>query len=119
MTEIPLSASESLLEIRVLGVAGDPPEVRAAREACYDMWSAKQPPEDTEVLQYQQEGLASRSVKVSLVARGQDATSGARGDDNRLRQFWAGWRDFLGVGSNEFPVDGAPAPWAKDTPGAV
>jgi phenylpropionate dioxygenase-like ring-hydroxylating dioxygenase large terminal subunit len=100
MTVIPLSASASVLEIRVLGVAGDSAEVRAARRACYDLWSAKQPPEDTEILQYQQQGLASRSVRVSLVARGADATGGTRGDDNRLRQFWAGWRAYMGVDGN-------------------
>lgn len=103
MTEIPISAGESVLEIKVFAVAGDSPEVRAARTACYDMWSAKQPPEDTEVLQYQQVGLSSRSVRVSLVARGQDATSGSRGDDNRLRQFWAGWRDLMDLPFNEVP----------------
>lgn len=108
MTVTPLSAAASVLEIRVLGAAGDPPEVRRARQACYDLWSAKQPPEDTEVLQYQQQGLASRSVRVSLVARGADATSGTRGDDNRLRQFWAGWRAYMGTtGNDASPAVGA------------
>lgn len=105
MTVTPLSAAASTLEIRVLGVAGDSPEVRRARRACYDLWSAKQPPEDTAVLQHQQEGLASRSVRVSLVARGADATEGTRGDDNRLRQFWAGWRAYMGLTTNEVPAD--------------
>jgi phenylpropionate dioxygenase-like ring-hydroxylating dioxygenase large terminal subunit len=107
MTVTPLSAAASTLEIRVLGVAGEPPEVRRARQACYDLWSARQPPEDVEVLQYQQQGLASRSVQVSLVARGGDATAGRRGDDNRLRQFWAGWRAYMGVTANEVPPDPA------------
>lgn len=104
MTVVPRTAEETVLEIRVLGVKGDPPEVRASRKACFDLWSARQPPEDIEVLQYQQEGLRSHTVKVSLVGRGQDASSGLRGDDNRLRQFWVGWRHYMGLAQNEFPL---------------
>lgn len=100
LTEIPISATESILEIRALGVVGDSEAVRACRSAAFDVWLSMQPPQDVPVLQWQQEGLLSRTVRTSLIARGADATTGRRGDDNRLRQFWTGWRQHMGMSAN-------------------
>lgn len=100
LTEIPISPTESVLEIRALGIVGDSPDVRSTRSAAFDIWLAMQPPQDVPVLEWQQEGLESRTVRTSIIARGPDARSGRRGDDNRLRQFWEGWRHYMRVDSN-------------------
>ena len=48
----------------------------------------------------QQQGVASSAVRYSIIARGADATTGTRGDDNRLRGWWSAWRAAMGVDIN-------------------
>jgi hypothetical protein len=59
--------------------------------------------EDLPVLMRQRAGLDNWAVPYSLIARGANATEGTRGDDNRLRQWWQYWRDYVGVDTNRSP----------------
>ncbi len=101
--QVPLSHEASRYEVRILGLADDGPEARAARELSYRTWLATQQPEDRQVMELQQRGLRSRGVRTSIIARGADAPSGLRGDDNRLRQFWQVWRTLMGLPTNAVP----------------
>lgn len=103
MSQTPLNHEESLFEVRVLGVAGDNVEQRASRERSWEVWLQTQQPEDRLIMEAQQRGLVSRSMRVSLIARGEPATAGVRGDDNRLRQFWEPWRAMMGLSENKLP----------------
>ena len=92
---------ESVLESRLLGLVGDSEEMRAIRRKSWDTWFGDPVSlEDKPVLEGQQRGLLSRGVTTSLIARGSPATTGTRGDDNRLRHFWARWRHLMGTSSN-------------------
>jgi hypothetical protein len=92
---------DCLFESRVLGVAGDSEEVRGIRRKSWEVWFNNPVSlEDKPILENQQRGLQSRGVTTSLIARGPDSLTGIRGDDNRLRQFWARWRQLMGMPGN-------------------
>jgi phenylpropionate dioxygenase-like ring-hydroxylating dioxygenase large terminal subunit len=103
LSQIPVSHDETLYEVRALGLVGDTPEQRECRRLGFDVWLRSQQPEDRAAMERQQRGLRSRSVRTSLIARGADATTGIRGDDNRLRQFWHVWRSMMGAEANALP----------------
>jgi methanesulfonate monooxygenase large subunit len=89
------------MENRTLGLVGDSPDVRAARRLSQEVWFANPVRrEDYPIFARQQRGVTSRKVRHSLIARGADATTGTRGDDNRLRHFWGEWRRLMGTRSN-------------------
>lgn len=100
LSQVPLTHDTTRYEVRVLGLADDDVEQRAVRQLSYETWLATQQPEDQAIMELQQRGLRSRSVRTSVIARGADALSGVRGDDNRLRQFWDTWREYMGVDAN-------------------
>ncbi len=100
LSQIPMRHDHTLYEVRVLGLKGDSDEQRACRRLAFDTWLQTQQPEDKEAMENQQRGLASRSVRESVIARGAEATTGMRGDDNRLRQFWTTWRAMMGLDRN-------------------
>lgn len=90
-----------VMENRTLGLAGDTPEMLRARRLNSHYWVTDRVQfEDYPVFRSQQNGVTSRKVRYSIIARGADGTTGTRGDDNRLRQFWAEWRRLLGVRFN-------------------
>lgn len=101
------SVAELAFEERLLGVKGEPVDVRERRSAGQEafLWNALEL-EDFPIFAAQQEGVTSRGVAHSIIARGQDAISGMRGDDNRLRHFWKQWRLMMGVERNSYG-DGA------------
>ena len=101
--QVPVSHDETWFEVRVYGLAGDSDEQRAVRRLSFDVWLASQQPEDRYIMEQQQKGLRSRGVRTSVIARGADATTGVRGDDNRLRQFWQIWRAHMGLDANAVP----------------
>lgn len=101
--QTPLSHDQTLFGVRVLGVVGDSPEERASRQRSIDVWLRTQWPEDKCVMEAQQRGLRSKGMRTSLIARGQEAVEGTRGDDNRLRQFWQAWREMMGEPENCVP----------------
>jgi hypothetical protein len=90
-----------LLENRSLGVVGDTEEIKAVRRLSQRVWfSDPVEQEDFPIFALQQRGVSSRKVRESIIARGHDALTGTRGDDNRLRHFWVEWRALLGVSGN-------------------
>jgi hypothetical protein len=94
-------ATEVTLENRTLGLAGDTDEMRKARAVSQRAWFADPlENEDYPIFLIQQRGVVSRKVRYSVIARGADAMTGTRGDDNRLRHFWVEWRRLMGVGAN-------------------
>jgi len=104
LSQIPLTHDETRYEVRVLGLMGDSEEQRACRRLAFETWLQTQQPEDKEAMENQQRGLVSRSVRTSVIARGAEATTGIRGDDNRLRQFWQVWRGMMGLATNAVPA---------------
>jgi phenylpropionate dioxygenase-like ring-hydroxylating dioxygenase large terminal subunit len=93
--------TQTVLENRTLGLVDDTDEMRAARARSQRAWfSDPLEEEDYPIFMVQQRGVSSRKVRSSVIARGSDATSGTRGDDNRLRHFWGEWRRLLGVAGN-------------------
>ncbi len=91
-----LGARSVVMESRVLGLAGDSQDVREIRALGHTTWFLNPIElEDVPVFVAQQEGLASRGVPFSIIARGDDRTTGTRGDDNRLRQWWGRWREMM------------------------
>lgn len=103
LSQVPLGHDETRFEVRVLGLAGDTAEQRARRRVAFQTWLQSQQPEDRAAMENQQRGLVSRSVRSSVIARGAEATTGVRGDDNRLRQFWDLWRGMMDLPSNAVP----------------
>jgi hypothetical protein len=98
---IPLGVEESVLESRVLGLRGDSEDVRALRMLSWETWFNNPVQyEDHPIFEIQQRGLRGGAVRYSFIGRGADATRGTRGDDNRLRHFWAAWRQYMGVERN-------------------
>jgi methanesulfonate monooxygenase large subunit len=94
-------ATELTFEERLLGVEGESDEVRERRSAGQEafLWDALER-EDFPIFLGQQEGVMSRGVTQSIIARGADTLTGMRGDDNRLRHFWRQWRSMMGVEQN-------------------
>ncbi|HEY7062862.1 MAG TPA: aromatic ring-hydroxylating dioxygenase subunit alpha [Chloroflexota bacterium] len=100
-SQIPVTVEESVLESRVLGLRGDTDAVRALRRLSWEAWiNGPLSTEDHPIFELQQRGLHGKGVRHSFIGRGVDATTGTRGDDNRLRQFWAAWRQYMGVERN-------------------
>ncbi len=97
----PLDATQTRMESRALGLVGDDDEVRADRLATWERWvNRANRDEDVPILERQQRGLRSRGVPFILMNRGSANPEGVRGDDNRLRHFWARWRAQLGTTCN-------------------
>jgi methanesulfonate monooxygenase large subunit len=98
------SVEHSVMESRVLGLRGDTEAQRDLRLLSWDTWTnGPLTDEDHPVFEQQQRGLRGKGVRWSFIGRGAEATSGTRGDDNRLRQFWATWREYMGVDENSVP----------------
>ena len=93
-----------LFEERLLGIKGETPDVTERRSAGQEafLWDALDK-EDFPIFLSQQEGVTSRGVRQSIIARGVDTPTGLRGDDNRLRQFWRQWRAMMDVDANSYP----------------
>lgn len=90
-----------VFENRTLGLVDDDAQIKAIRQYSQRIWFADPVElEDVPVFYAQQHGVASRKVRYSVIARGEDARSGTRGDDNRLREFWVQWRQMMGVDVN-------------------
>lgn len=104
--QIPVSAEETWFETRYAYVAGDSDEQIDVRRKHWRMYWAEDGgnlPEDWEAWEAQQIGAHSIGVRYSLLSRGEVAEEGMRGDDNRVRSFWAQWRAYLGTSENAPP----------------
>jgi phenylpropionate dioxygenase-like ring-hydroxylating dioxygenase large terminal subunit len=101
-----LGTSAVLMESRVLGVVGDTQDVRDIRALGHATWFLNPVElEDAPIFIGQQAGVAAQGVRYSVIARGADATTGTRGDDNRLRQWWTAWRQAMGVEINSLALE--------------
>lgn len=96
-----LGPTEVVAENRTLGLASDDEETKRLRRLSQEAWFRNPVElEDRPVFAAQQAGVASRFVSHSVIARGQKAMEGTRGDDNRLRHFWVTWRELMGTTTN-------------------
>ncbi len=103
-SSVPEAIDRTVVTRRIFGVVGDDEAKRKVRMAAADATAlASYEDEDVPVLMRQRIGLANWTVPYSLIARGQPATEGTRGDDNRLRQWWQFWRNYVGASSNTSP----------------
>ncbi len=103
-SSMPKGLDRTVVTRRIFGVVGDDDAKRKVRMAGAKATAlASYEDEDVPVLMRQRTGLANWTVPYSLIARGQPATEGTRGDDNRLRQWWQSWRDYVGAPSNASP----------------
>lgn len=94
------------IENRTLGLVGDSEDVRAIRELGHATWFLDPVElEDYPIFVGQQEGVAAKGVRYSVIARGADTATGTRGDDNRLRQWWAAWRAAMQVEINSLDAE--------------
>jgi len=106
--QIPVSPGETIVEVRAGGLKSDTEEIRDIREKHWELyWSQTSGnlPEDWVAWEAQQQGAVSIGVRYSILARGEPATEGLRGDDNRIRDFWKEWRRCMGATSNAPPDD--------------
>lgn len=107
--QIPVDADNTLIEFRAGGVKGDSDEVARIRQSHWDLyWSHERGnlPEDWVAYEAQQRGVRSIGARYSLLARGEPADEGLRGDDNRIRAFWHEWRRLMRVAENAPSADG-------------
>ncbi|GAA5190379.1 aromatic ring-hydroxylating dioxygenase subunit alpha [Rugosimonospora acidiphila] len=103
-SSVPEGIDRTVVTRRIFGVVGDDEAKRKIRMAAAEATAlASYGDEDVPVLMRQRAGLANWTVPHSLIARGQPATEGTRGDDNRLRQWWQYWRDYVGATTNVSP----------------
>jgi methanesulfonate monooxygenase large subunit len=103
-SSVPKSVDLTVVTRRIFGVVGDDDERRKVRMLSADATSlSSYEHEDMPVLMRQRAGLDNWAVPYSLIARGANATEGTRGDDNRLRQWWQYWRNYVGVDTNRSP----------------
>jgi hypothetical protein len=95
------SPTQLTFEERLLGIKDETPDVTERRSMGQEafLWAALNK-EDFPIFLSQQEGVSSRAVRHSIIARGQESTTGLRGDDNRLRHFWRQWRKMMDVQEN-------------------
>jgi methanesulfonate monooxygenase large subunit len=105
-TQRTVAMDRVILENRTLGLAGDDEEVTRIRRLSQETWFQNPVElEDLPIFVAQQEGITSPHVRYSVIARGQDAMTGTRGDDNRLRHFWTQWRELMDVDTNSLEPD--------------
>lgn len=103
-SSVPEAPDRTVVTRRIFGVVGDDEAKRKIRLAAAEATAlASYEDEDMPVLMRQGAGLANWTVPYSLIARGQPATEGTRGDDNRLRQWWEFWRHYVGAKTNKSP----------------
>lgn len=103
-SSVPKGRDQTLVTRRIFGVVGDDEARRKVRlAAAQAMALGSYEDEDMPVLISQAQGLSNWTVPYSLIARGPHATTGTRGDDNRLRQWWTYWREHVGAERNQSP----------------
>jgi methanesulfonate monooxygenase large subunit len=104
--QIPIGPDETVIEFRAGGIEGDDAAVSAVRDAHWNVyWSDGEGnlAEDWAAYEAQQRGVGNAGMRYSLLARGEPATEGLRGDDNRIRGFWHEWRGYMGADTNAPP----------------
>lgn len=101
-----LGPEEIVMRNLTLGLADDTEKILEIRKLSQETWFSNPVElEDWPVFVAQQAGVRSRGIRYSVIARGEEATEGRRGDDNRLRHFWVEWRRLMGVEANSIEPD--------------
>jgi hypothetical protein len=101
--QIPISPTETVVEIRAGGLVADSDEVKSIRRKHWELYWSEETgniPEDWAAWEAQQVGVSSVGVRYSILARGNPGNEGLRGDDNRIRAFWQAWRGYMGAKAN-------------------
>ena len=101
--QMPLGPEETVIETRHVFLTKDTPELKTLRDQHWMLYwalDAGNLPEDWDAWEAQQRGVQSSAVRYSLLARGEPADHGLRGDDNRIRDFWKEWRRLTGAKAN-------------------
>jgi phenylpropionate dioxygenase-like ring-hydroxylating dioxygenase large terminal subunit len=104
--QIPISPEKTVFETRHVFLKSDTPEIKELRRQHWMLYWAQDSgnlPEDWEAWEAQQRGVQSIGARYSLLARGEPANEGLRGDDNRIRSFWKEWRGSMGTTANAPP----------------
>jgi phenylpropionate dioxygenase-like ring-hydroxylating dioxygenase large terminal subunit len=104
--QIPVTPDKTIFETRHVFLDSDTPELRELRDHHWMLYWAENSgnlPEDWDAWLAQQRGVQSVGVRYSLLARGEPANQGLRGDDNRIRSFWKEWRGCMGTSVNAPP----------------
>jgi phenylpropionate dioxygenase-like ring-hydroxylating dioxygenase large terminal subunit len=104
--QVALSPGETLLETRCAYLKSDSEAVKDIRRKHWMMYWAQDAGnlcEDWAAWEAQQRGVQSIGARYSLIARGEAAEQGLRGDDNRIRSFWKEWRHCMGTSANAPP----------------
>lgn len=113
-THTVVAPDRTIVENRIIGLKGDSEEVRKIRLNSYQSWVGDVfELQDLPALLLQQRGIATHKVPLSIIARAAGTGGGDaeplgqvnRGDDERLRQFWHFWREYMGLRQN--------APWGN------
>lgn len=110
--QIPISAEETLFETRHAYLESDSEEIKEIRRQHWLLYWGMESgnlPEDWAAWEAQQEGVKGAGARYSVIARGDPAEEGMRGDDNRIRSFWAEWRRYMGTTRNAPPETDAEA----------
>ena len=101
--QVPLNPNETLFETRHVFRSSDSEEVRRIRQQHWLLYWAQDGgnlPEDWAAWEAQQQGVQGFGSRYSVIARGNPAKEGLRGDDNRVRSFWQQWRGYMGSTNN-------------------
>jgi methanesulfonate monooxygenase large subunit len=104
--QIPVGPDKTVFETRHVFLNDDTPALKELRTQHWMLYWAENSgnlPEDWDAWLAQQRGVQSVGVRYSLLARGEPASEGLRGDDNRIRSFWKEWRACMGTSANAPP----------------
>jgi len=104
--QVPIHPGETVFETRHVYLGADSEAIRDLRNIHWLLYWAEDGgnlPEDWEAWEAQQRGVHSIGARYSLIARGEPANEGLRGDDNRIRSFWQEWRHYIGTTTNAPP----------------
>jgi methanesulfonate monooxygenase large subunit len=104
--QMPVAPDKTVFETRHVFLKSDTEELKKLRDEHWMLYWAENSgnlPEDWEAWLAQQRGVQSVGVRYSLLARGEPADHGLRGDDNRIRSFWSEWRKCMGTTTNAPP----------------
>jgi len=118
--QIPVHPGKTIIQFRSGQRISDNDEILKTREKhWYLYWDEFEGnlPEDVMAYEAQQRGVQSIGARYSLVARGEKAQEGMRGDDNRIRWFWEFWRNYMKLSVNAPPnaelLPNAPVPFSR------
>ncbi|HZU08195.1 MAG TPA: aromatic ring-hydroxylating dioxygenase subunit alpha [Chloroflexota bacterium] len=105
-SQIALAPDRIITEDRVLGLKGDPEEVKECRRKSWRPWLGDRVEfEDLPQFERVQRGITNRHVPIGIIPRQGEAFGNSnQGDDERIRVFWKYWREMMGLRQNAAPT---------------